>query len=433
MYTPSVNVLARLSRMLLLGSLGGLALSLAPSLFGDTPSLPAPPAPKPPTSTHALGLNPVTSDASLPLPGVTSPVHSTAAPPPPGATSSAAQPAPASPQLSSVHPANAVADAGQASDPDDASAPETASAASNPYQVIVDKNIFRLNPPLPPPAPPAPKPADLPQYKLTGIVKIGDQTRVLFALASKDSKEPPTYLNLMAGERQGDLEVLKIDRKKGEVNIVNSGSPMLLTLASNSYVASAVPGGPAAPAAFNTRRHLPGLMPQPTPPPMPGTPGGAGAEAPAGGGAVIIGGGNSEPAGGGGVGAAGAPEGNAGNYAAQSSGSSGYGVTVSGGAPINYNYGGVNPAAEASIATPNSVPITLGNNTGMIGANPTRNWPPVEPADPTVQQAAMLAASEGIGTGNENGSSGVTVSGQNNRGSSEGPPMPPLPVPRKQP
>ena len=289
--------------------------------------------------------------------------------------------------------------------------PESTGSA-NPYTVIIDKNVFRLNPPPPPPEAPATTPADLPQYKLTGIVKIGDQTRVLFALAPKDAKELPTYLNLAAGERQGQLELVSIDRDKEEVAVINSGMAMTLSVKSNSY---AVSGGsvPAAPAAPGGRR-LPGFPAPPpgiAPPPVaPAAP--QAASAPSTGGVVIIGGGNS---GGGGSSPNQAVNTDA-NYAQAGGnyGGGGSGVSVSGN-----NYGGVGGVGGATIATPNgTVPLNLG---ATAAPGQTASWPPPEQADPAVQAAALLAASEGL---DNNGKSSQGTGGNGN--AQKGPPMPPI-------
>ena len=109
-----------------------------------------------------------------------------------------------------------------------------------------------------------------PKYKLTGIVNISGQTRVLFALTPKDAKEQPTYLNLVPGERQGQLELVSIDRDKEEVAVINSGTPMtafgeeqqlLVLLGSATPPAGPSPGG----------RRLPGFPAPPNlvPPPAP--------------------------------------------------------------------------------------------------------------------------------------------------------------------
>jgi hypothetical protein len=126
--------------------------------------------------------------------------------------------------------------------------------ASNPYAVIGQSNVFHLNPiPPPPPADDA-KPADLPKVMFSGIMKVGNNVKVLLAIPSKDNKEPPAYLSLNEGEKGGDgkgneVEIVRIRPEKEEVDIINSGTRQTLTIASNGYVASAAPAAPAKPGA----------------------------------------------------------------------------------------------------------------------------------------------------------------------------------------
>jgi len=104
---------------------------------------------------------------------------------------------------------------------------------SNPYAVISERNVFHLNPIPPPPEPEAPK-VELPDIKLSGFLKIGNTTHALFCYTPKDKKDGPLYYDLVDGEKQGILECVKIDESKGEVAIVNSGTPATLTLKDNS-------------------------------------------------------------------------------------------------------------------------------------------------------------------------------------------------------
>lgn len=131
---------------------------------------------------------------------------------------------------------------------------------ANPYAIISERNVFHLNPP-PPPAPPpeAPK-ADLPVIKITGIVKIGDQLRALFVSEPKDKKDTPTFYNLAEGEKQGILEVVKIDQMGEKVDVINSGTKATLTMKEDKLAVNQAPteGGPQA-GAGNPRelRHFP--------------------------------------------------------------------------------------------------------------------------------------------------------------------------------
>jgi hypothetical protein len=117
---------------------------------------------------------------------------------------------------------------------------------TNPYTVISERNVFHLNPIPPPPALEPPK-VELPDIKLSGFVKIGKSTHALFACISKDKKKDPIYYDLSEGQKDGIVEVLKIREEKGEVDILNSGTPTTLTLKSDSLeLAGAPPNKPAA-------------------------------------------------------------------------------------------------------------------------------------------------------------------------------------------
>jgi hypothetical protein len=112
---------------------------------------------------------------------------------------------------------------------------------SNPYAVISERNVFHLNPiPPPPPAKEEPK-ADLPTIKLSGFLRIGKMTHALFVCNPKEKKDLPIYFDLADGEKEGILEVVKIHEDKGEVDIINSGTPATLSLKNDSLEPKAAP------------------------------------------------------------------------------------------------------------------------------------------------------------------------------------------------
>jgi hypothetical protein len=120
---------------------------------------------------------------------------------------------------------------------------------ANPYSVISDRNIFHLNPPPPPVSADAPKPLDLPKVMLTGFVGKGTSMKVLLAIPpAKDSKDTIAYLSLAPGDREHDVQLVKIHLDKEEVEIINSGTAQTLSAKSNSYAALAASphseGGP---------------------------------------------------------------------------------------------------------------------------------------------------------------------------------------------
>jgi hypothetical protein len=130
---------------------------------------------------------------------------------------------------------------------------------ANPYAVISERNVFRLNPPPPPPAPEEAPPPEKSTIKITGIVKMNGTVRALFVSQPKDPKETPTYFNLAEGEREGILEVVHIHPEEQKIEILNAGKPETLSikddsLAKNEGPPPAAPGAPAgAPNAVAPR------------------------------------------------------------------------------------------------------------------------------------------------------------------------------------
>jgi hypothetical protein len=112
---------------------------------------------------------------------------------------------------------------------------------SNPYAVISERNVFHLNPP-PPPAPAEEPPkVEVPTMKLSGFLRIGQTTHALFTCNPKDKKDGPMYFNLTDGQKEGILEVVKIHEDRGEVDIINSGTPLTLSLKNDSLEPTAPP------------------------------------------------------------------------------------------------------------------------------------------------------------------------------------------------
>src|SRR3954454_9852421 len=88
---------------------------------------------------------------------------------------------------------------------------------SNPYQGIVDRNVFGLKPP-----PVAPRPEDNkpppPKIILTGITTILGNKRALMNVAMPPKPPDPAKQKsfiLAEGQRDGDIEVLEIDETSG--------------------------------------------------------------------------------------------------------------------------------------------------------------------------------------------------------------------------
>lgn len=97
-----------------------------------------------------------------------------------------------------------------------------ASTAGSPYSPSVAGYISGLNPPAPP-DPNAAAEADLPKITVTGIMSgFGNLRTVLFkTTVSKGGKD--LCYDLDQGQREDDIEVLRIDEKNGIVQFSNHG------------------------------------------------------------------------------------------------------------------------------------------------------------------------------------------------------------------
>ena len=278
---------------------------------------------------------------------------------------------------------------------------ETADAEGNPYAVITNRNIFRLTDP-PPPAPiDPPKPLEGRKVMLSGFLGKGDATRVLMAIMPKDNKESTIYLNLAPGERNEKVELVRIRLKEKEVDIVSDGTPMTLSVKSNSFASVSAP--PPAAAGPPERPGKPGFQR-----PMPFAPAAGPAAPPAvaaagqnGGGTVIIGGGNSGSRGGsasGGAIVSGASSSFGGGAGALTAANNAYNNTIvtGGSGAFANNIGAQNTGAQNTGVQIGSL---FNSQTGAY------RMPPAAAPVPREVQAAAMAAQAAAG----------------------GPPVPPMP------
>jgi hypothetical protein len=131
----------------------------------------------------------------------------------------------------------------------------------NPYAAIAIRNIFGLNPPVVVTNDPnALLEASLPKITPTGIMGVFGNWQVLLKVAPPAKPGPPAkdeYYILSEGQRQDDIEVIKIDEKRSLVTFDNHGFTQELPLA-NPSASGGAPSGPSSPGGMN-----PGMTPRP--------------------------------------------------------------------------------------------------------------------------------------------------------------------------
>jgi len=127
-----------------------------------------------------------------------------------------------------------------------------ATETTNPYQGIVDRNVFGLKPPPPPPSPEDNKPPP-PPITLNGITTLLGKRALLTVQMPARPPEPAKLQSfiLAEGQRDSEIEVLEIDEKAGSVKVNEFGTVVTLTFDKN---------GPKLPNA-----PPPGVPPSPNP------------------------------------------------------------------------------------------------------------------------------------------------------------------------
>jgi hypothetical protein len=134
----------------------------------------------------------------------------------------------------------------------------------NPYNAITTRNVFGLKPPPPPPPDPASIKPPAPKLFLTGITTIlGNKRALLKGTYSPAAGEPAKeqFLMLGEGQRDGNVEVIKIDEKASLVTVDDFGTVTNITFEAPGKAGA--PGGtPGAPPAV-------GAAPPPTGMPTP--------------------------------------------------------------------------------------------------------------------------------------------------------------------
>jgi hypothetical protein len=128
----------------------------------------------------------------------------------------------------------------------------TSDAPGNPYQGIVDRNVFGLKSPPPPPDPEANKPPP-PKIFLTGITTILGNKRALLKTTPPAKPGEPAKeqsFTLGEGQREGEIEVLEINEKACTVKVNDYGTITTLDFDKDGVkVAGGIPPAPGGAAA----------------------------------------------------------------------------------------------------------------------------------------------------------------------------------------
>jgi hypothetical protein len=142
-----------------------------------------------------------------------------------------------------------------------------ADTATNPYQGIVERNVFDLRPPPPPAAVEAPVAVPAARITLTGITTIlGNKRAYLKTQARGQPGQPPADDSciLAEGQREGDLTVLEIDEKAGTVKVNNAGTIATLSFAENGVKGPPPGAGATTPQPASAYANVSRLTPAST-------------------------------------------------------------------------------------------------------------------------------------------------------------------------
>lgn len=131
--------------------------------------------------------------------------------------------------------------------------------STQPYQGIVERNVFNLHAP-----PPPINPADLvkheppPKITFTGITTILGRKLAFLTIPGAKPGAPPDSMALAEGQAENDVEVKQIDDRAGIVKVINHGEVETLDFEHN--------GAKPAPPPANVP-HVTTLPPPGAPPP----------------------------------------------------------------------------------------------------------------------------------------------------------------------
>jgi len=134
---------------------------------------------------------------------------------------------------------------------------QNADLTAQPYAAIVARNMFGLVA-IPPPPPPVVETPDLPKITPNGIMNIFGQLQVLFKVSTPAKQGQPATddaYTMTEGERQEEIEVVKIDQKGGVVTFNNHGTVQELALEVAKNGSTGAPaGGPPGMGRFGGLR-----------------------------------------------------------------------------------------------------------------------------------------------------------------------------------
>ncbi|MGH7940496.1 MAG: hypothetical protein ACREFR_05435, partial [Limisphaerales bacterium] len=129
--------------------------------------------------------------------------------------------------------------------------------SGNPYESIVTRNVFGLNPIPPYTPPPPPQGPPPPKITLTGIMTIFGPPEALFKVASviRGNRRPQDESYMFTeGEAQDDVQVTKIDVPKQSVTFMNHGIEQVIPLTEQGVTSSgSAPSAPSWPGQHGGR------------------------------------------------------------------------------------------------------------------------------------------------------------------------------------
>jgi hypothetical protein len=153
---------------------------------------------------------------------------------------------------------------------DSSAADNSAAGSSDPYATIVARNIFGLVPVPPPPPPPVPPADPPPKITANGIMNVFGELEALFKVSFPAKGSTPakdqSYM-LSQGQRQDDIEVVKIDEPNGTITFDNNGTTQEIPLVPAGKGSGSGPAASGSPQPGYSPSIPPGSFGRPVPGP----------------------------------------------------------------------------------------------------------------------------------------------------------------------